>query len=110
MKRSPLKRKSPLKKKKNKKSIDLKEDISTLSLGEFYQEIWDETINKVCYETGQYLGREPLTTMFHHILEKSKYPEYKFCKWNIVLLRPEVHEQVHLNIDKTPKVKALKKK
>lgn len=79
---------------------------------EFFKEIWDETPynRRKCYETGVRLKGPPLSTYFHHVLEKedNKYPEYAYCKWNIVLLHPDVHAQVHLNIDKTPKVKALR--
>ncbi len=72
----------------------------------FYLEIWIERDN-VCYETGEHLGNEPLMTMFHHVLLKSKYPQYRHKKWNIILLKPDIHNQVHLNIDKCPKVKEL---
>lgn len=72
----------------------------------FYQKIWEER-EHVCYETGQYLGDEPLMTYFHHVLEKSKYPQYRHCSWNIVLVKAEIHNQIHSNIDKTPKVKLL---
>jgi hypothetical protein len=76
----------------------------------FFMDIWDKTPKneRKCYETGKWLGNEPLSTFFHHILEKEKYPEYCLCEWNIVLLHPDVHNQVHSNIDKTPKVKALR--
>lgn len=72
----------------------------------FYLEIWIER-EPYCFETGEYLGDEPLITMFHHVLEKSKYPQFRHEKWNVVLLTPDVHSQVHSNIDKCPKVKAL---
>ena len=45
------------------------------------------------------------TSIYHHILEKNRYLEYEFEEWNIVFLSPEIHDQVHVNIDKTPKVK-----
>ena len=73
---------------------------------QFYSEIWDER-EHVCFETGVYLGSEPYTTMFHHVLPKSKYPQFRHCKWNIVLLHPDVHNQVETFIDKCPKVKEL---
>lgn len=113
MKRSPLKRKSFKKKKKEGWTgtfnqvppIDKKGSLMAF----FFLEIWEERKgDRYCYETGKKLYGDPSSTMFHHILEKSKYPQFKFEKWNIVLLTPEVHEQVHLNIDKTPRVKALK--
>lgn len=73
----------------------------------FYTEIWNERAH-YCYETGVFLGREILTTFFHHILPKEKYPEFRYCKWNIVLLHPDIHNQVETMIEKTPKVKELR--
>lgn len=55
----------------------------------FYLEIWDERPH-YCEITGKYLGEEPLTTFFHHILQKSKYPKLRYVKRNIILLSPDV--------------------
>lgn len=78
---------------------------------EFYSEIWDERPH-VCFETGVYLGEEPLTLYFHHVLEKGieRFSKYRHKKWNIVLLSWEAHDQVRSNIDLTPKVKAYTQK
>jgi len=67
-----------------------------------FLEIWEERPH-YCEETGLYLGQVPLSTMMHHILAKSKYPQYKYEKWNIALLHPDVHSQVETDITKTPK-------
>jgi hypothetical protein len=72
----------------------------------FYQKIWEER-EHVCYESNEYLGDEPNIFYFHHVLEKSKYPQYRHCAWNIILVKAEIHTQIHSNIDKTPKVKVL---
>lgn len=72
----------------------------------FYSKIWEKK-EHVCYETGKYLGSEPLTLFFHHVLPKAKYPQYRHCEWNIVLLHPDVHVQVETFLDKAPKVKEL---
>jgi len=45
--------------------------------------------------------------MFHHLLWKSIYPEYKYEEWNVILLDPDIHELAHVNIDLTPIVKRL---
>lgn len=95
-----------------------KKEIALLRY-KMFLEIWDE--NKIisndreyvtCYETGKriYDGLKNSSTIYHHVLHKSKYKEYDLCKWNIVLLTPDVHTQVHSNIDKTPKVKELTNK
>lgn len=57
---------------------------------DFYNEIWDERPH-VCGNCGQFLGNEPLTLFFDHILEKSKYPEYRHNKDNIWLLCWQCH-------------------
>jgi len=36
--------------------------------------------------SGEYLGPEPLSWMFDHLLEKSRYPEIKYEKWNILMV------------------------
>lgn len=81
-------------------------------MNEFFMQIWNKTPHnkRVCYETGVKLKYPPLTTYFHHVLEKSdhKYKKFAYKEWNIVLLHPDVHTQVHIDIDKTPKVKALR--
>lgn len=73
----------------------------------FYQEIWDERPH-YCYETGQWLGNEPLTVFFHHLLEKEMYPELRYEKENVVLVSWRTHDQIGLfGLSLTPKVKAL---
>lgn len=62
----------------------------------------------ICFESGKKLYEKYYkynTSIYHHILEKNRYLEYEFEEWNIVFLSPEIHDQVHKNIDKTPKVK-----
>jgi len=48
--------------------------------------------------SSKYLGKEPLTVFFHHILPKEKYPEASLDEENIVLLTLEEHEQVELDM------------
>lgn len=83
-----------------------REDITRDNDMGYYQEIWNER-NCVCFETGKPLGMEPLTLYFHHILPKAKYPQYRYEKWNIVLLHPDAHSQAEIMLDKCPRVKAL---
>ena len=62
----------------------------------------------ICFESGKKLYEKYYkynTSIYHHILEKNRYLEYEFEEWNIVFLSPEIHDQVHTNIEKTPKVK-----
>jgi len=44
--------------------------------------------------SGVYLGKEPMSTYFHHILPKEKYPEACFDEKNIILLTLEEHSNV----------------
>ncbi len=101
LKKTSLKKISALgKQKRLEKNILLDEDK------EFYLEIWNERLHS-CYETKMYLGEEPLITMFHHVLCKELYPQFRHCKWNIVLLLPSIHNQVETNIASCPKVLKL---
>lgn len=72
----------------------------------FFLEIWKNRPH-VSFESGLPIYGDPLSTMFHHCLEKGidKYKRYALEDWNIVLLLPSEHNQVHTDISKTPKVK-----
>lgn len=50
--------------------------------------------------SGVYLGKEPLSTYFHHILPKEKYPEACRDEENIILLTLEEHSNVENDIYK----------
>lgn len=52
--------------------------------------------------SGTYLGEEPLSVFFHHILPKNKYPEAAFDEENIILLTFEEHCAVESNPTKYP--------
>lgn len=98
--------------KNNKRSKDF-----TFLLHSFFKEVWDKREDEqgscYCYETNVelkgYLFRSN-TCCYHHILSKNKYPEYAFEEWNIVILHPEVHSQLEIDIDKCPKTKLLTEK
>jgi hypothetical protein len=99
---------TPIRKRSKKMTKSLGEQKSKQKRDwEFYLDIWDERPH-FCFETDQYLGDEPLTVYFHHVLEKGtrRYAKYRHCKWNIVLISWPVHDQVGMDIDKCPKIKA----
>ena len=54
--------------------------------------------------SGVYLGKEPMSTYFHHILPKEKYPEACFDEDNIVLLTLDEHTNVESDMYKYPEV------
>lgn len=64
--------------------------------------------------SGTYLGSEPLSTFFHHILPKSKFPIAEFDPENIILLTPDEHNNVENDMFKYEEInkrrKALLKK
>lgn len=58
-----------------------------------FLEIWKER-KHYSEVSGDYLGSEALSTFFHHILPKSKYPELQYDKSNIILLTLDEHTNV----------------
>jgi hypothetical protein len=62
-----------------------------------FLEIWKER-KHYSEVSGDYLGGEALSTFFHHILPKSKYPELQYDKSNIILLTLPEHESVENDI------------
>lgn len=60
---------------------------------EFFLSIWDKRTH-YSEVSGDFLGTEPLSTFFHHILPKSKYSEGAYDEENIILLTLEEHDNV----------------
>ena len=69
----------------------------------FYKEIWDASPH-VCGECGCYLGKEAMTTFFHHLIPKKVYPQFRHTPENIMILCTEHHYQVGMNVDRLPAV------
>lgn len=86
LKRKPLKR-TPFKRKR--KEVDVQEIEKQYN---FFLSIWRKR-SPYCAICGRYLGREPLSYMFDHILEKSKYPALKYEESNIVLVCLDCHDK-----------------
>ena len=63
----------------------------------FFLEIWKER-KHYSEVSGEYLGKEPLSTFFHHILPKNKYPDEAYNKSNIILLTLDEHTNVEADI------------
>jgi hypothetical protein len=101
MKRTPLKKKSRKANKNTKEKQERTEELIGL-----YKEIWREREHKD-FETGLLLLGEPRTYNFHHVLPKSQFPQYAKERWNIVLVSWHTHDQVEMDMDKCPKIKAL---
>jgi len=60
---------------------------------EMFMDIWKKKPHK-SEVSGVYLGKEPMSTYFHHILPKEKYPEACLDEENIILLTLEEHSNV----------------
>lgn len=65
----------------------------------FFMMIWTKRRHK-SEVSGALLGSTPNSMFFHHILAKRNYPEAEFDEENIILLTPEEHASVELDIYK----------
>jgi hypothetical protein len=69
---------------------------------EFFLSIWDE--RKHFSEVGgEFLGHEPKTFFFSHILTKGAYPRFRHNKKNILLMSFEEHQEWEFTDRKDPK-------
>src|SRR6478736_647849 len=66
---------------------------------EFFKKIWKKRDHS-SEVSNEFLGHIPNTMNFHHILPKHKYPQAEYDEENIILLTPEEHATVELNIYK----------
>jgi len=83
--------------KKLNKSEEVNRNISNRN--DLFLQIWEKRPHK-SEVSGEYLGKEPLTVFFHHILPKEKYPEACFDEENIILLTLDEHTNVESNMYK----------
>lgn len=94
---------------KPKKAIPTKQkdiahdNANSNAMWNFFLLIWGKRSHK-SEISGTYLGKEPLSIFFHHILPKNKYPKARFDEENIVLLTFEEHSDVESNIYKYEEV------
>jgi hypothetical protein len=70
---------------------------------EMFMSIWKKRPHK-SEVSGAYLGKEPMSTYFHHILPKEKYPEACLDEENIILLTLEEHSNVENDMYKYEEV------
>jgi len=85
-------------------------------LHKWFFSLWDERSDNegvvICFETGKRLKPEYYKyklTCYSHILPKSKYPQYRMNKENVVIVHPDSHEQYEVYPEKTPNQNNLKK-
>lgn len=70
---------------------------------EFFLSIWEKR-KHYSEVSGDYLGKEPLTIFFHHILPKEKYPNASLDEENIILLTFDEHNNVENDMYKYDEV------
>lgn len=87
-------------KKASKRIFDKERQIDDWN---FYLDIWGERPH-FCFNCEQFLGNEPLTLFFDHILMKSKFVELRYEKENIMLLCADCH-QMKTNAKYSEKIK-----
>jgi hypothetical protein len=69
----------------------------------FFLSIWKKRPHR-SEVSGEYLGKEPMSTYFHHILPKEKYPEACLDEENIVILSLIEHSNVENDMYKYEEV------
>lgn len=77
---------------KQKKKVEERKAFQAMMLSVF-MDIWYER-KHVSELSGRWLGKEPLSIFFHHILPKSRYIEASLDKDNIILVTFEEHQKV----------------
>jgi len=73
---------------RKKKQSSSKEDINQMR--EFFMDIWRKR-RHYSEVSDTYLGKEPLSIYFHHILPKEKFKQAQYDEANIVLLTLDEH-------------------
>jgi hypothetical protein len=71
----------------------------TSELRNLFLQIWKKRPHK-SEISGTYLGKQPLSIYFHHILPKEKYPQASLDEDNIILLSLDEHTNVENDIYK----------
>lgn len=101
--RKPLsKTSSKLRNSLDKTSCQEKLDRSK-QMPEFFMLYWKK-MPHYSEVSGKYLGSEAMSTYFHHILPKEKYPEASLDEENIILLTLDEHTNVESDIYKYEEV------
>jgi len=70
---------------------------------DMFMDIWKKRPHR-SEVSGVYLGKEAMSTYFHHILPKEKYPEACLDEENIILLTLEEHSNVENDMYKYEEV------
>lgn len=77
---------------KQKRKLEEKKKLGEM-MRSVFMDIWKERKHN-SEVSGRWLGKEPLSIFFHHILPKGKYPQATLDPENIILLTFEEHQKV----------------
>ena len=94
-----------------KPSLTTKKKVSdgkTHQMREFFLLYWKK-MPHYSEVSGKFLGKEPMSTYFHHILPKEKYPEACFDEENIILLTLDEHSDVENDMYKYEEINKRRK-
>lgn len=84
--------KKPIKKVSDKQKIKNQEKKEQTRLRhEMFRDIWSKLNRRNCWSCGKYLGDEPLSIYFDHLIEKSKHPELDLVEENIYICCENCH-------------------
>lgn len=95
-----LQRKGPTEEAKEARRCEIEQ------MNDFFLHIWNSRPHYSELTPGKWLGHQPLTTFFHHILPKSEYPQARFDPQNIILLSWEQHQKVEQDPSYYPEINA----
>ena len=80
------------------KNVNFDNNTRNISeMRDFFLQLWKKR-RHYSEVSGKYLGSEPLSVFFHHVLPKEKYPEASLDEENIILLTLEEHDQVEMDM------------
>lgn len=91
----------------SKKTNSVQNNEHFIKMKAFFLSIWKKRPHK-SEVSGDYLGNEAMSTYFHHILPKSKYPEACLDEENIILLSLEEHSNVENDIYRYDEVNKIR--
>lgn len=74
-------------------------------LNEKFNKDFSEYVN-YCLDN-VYLINDDIYCEYHHILPRSKFPEYKNETWNIIRLKYEDHTQAHFKLAEIHPIKSF---
>lgn len=101
--RAPKKYVIPKVSKKRQKKLEEQKELLKKD-EEFYKMVWAASDNR-CQNCDCTLPRTPSNFMFHHILEKRNYPQYRHTPENVAILCLMCHSKCETNIDFAPRIK-----